>query len=149
MRAHGAEDVLTVIDSRPHEGRKEVDVQEEDAQEEGESQGLGEEQSPEADRQRGEDLIIAAVGEQGVPLEHDQEAHHDHRKGNEEAADHGQVPPVKGEGLEEDDDEGTRDGQKTECLSKIGFRFSLRRKRFFIQKPFKEMPDQQAHSLDG
>ena len=146
VRGHDTQHAFAVVDAGPEEGGEKVDVEQEQSQKEGECHPFGQKKTEEADGQRREDLVIAAVGKERFPFEHHEKTHHDHGERNEQAADADQVPLPKTEGLQQDGDKGSGYGEEAQRLDDVGGGVALRREGLLFEKSCEKVPDQVAHS---
>ncbi len=71
-------DVAAIENTGPEQSLGAVDGCEEQAEEQEERRHFGEKQFPQRQRKWQQNLIIAAIEEQRVPFEYDNETHHDH-----------------------------------------------------------------------
>ena len=105
---------------------------------------LGEEERGEADGLGDEDLVIAAVGEQGVPFEDHEESHDGHGERDEHVAYRDQAPPGEGQRPEEEDEEGAGGGEDAKSLNDSRFGLSLRGEGFRVEKAVEEVAHQRG-----
>ncbi len=144
-----AEEVLAAIDAGPEQDAEEVDVEQEDGEEQGKRGSLGGEDGEQPQGLRGEDLVIAAVGKERVPLEDHDEAHHDHGERDENVTDRDQAPAEQGQGAEEEHEERAGRGQDAEGLDDAGLGFALGRKRFLVEESPEEVSHQRAEDIEN
>src|SRR5580658_7698471 len=92
MRCDDLRIAADIEDYWPKHSGGAVDGRKEQAEEQEERCHFGEKQFPQWQRERQQNLIIAAIEEQGIPFENDDERNHYHGKPDEEAADGNEIP---------------------------------------------------------